>query len=133
MDIGFTVMFSLDILFKFLIERDVVDPISRDITKENDIIGIATIYLKGSFWVDLITVIPFSLIFESRTKYSEFFQLIKVLRLRNITKVLSSTRIISLLRKLSEIRVEKMIEHKNPKVHDKNQNQTFIAQLVYIL
>jgi hypothetical protein len=80
-DIFFMVVFSLDMIFNFLVESEAESPTDDDTVK--DISNSAKLYLKGEFCIDLLTILPFHSICKQMVTHSEFFLLLKVLRMRN--------------------------------------------------
>jgi len=89
LDTPFTIIFVIDILLNFnvVIKND-------DGTSINDRYDIAIHYLKGWFWLDLLSSIPFGVIFDQLnadllrgSKALKLIRFIKLLRVLKITKV----------------------------------------------
>ena len=93
---------------------------------------IAKIYLKREFWIDLVSVIPLQLIFFKQVGDNQYLLLLKVIRMKDVPLVFSASNLISNLRSYTQRRAERMIANNDPRAQDKNQNNTFIKQLVYV-
>ena len=79
-EIFFTILFTVDIFVNFLTEYRY--PMSTDI--ETDVKKIAIIYIKGRFFWDFLSVIPFKKIFWNMDlKYNKLFYINKLSRLYN--------------------------------------------------
>lgn len=108
-DIGLTAVFVVEMLTNLIVEREETNSEENSVKKVRDIFKISKLYFKQQFWYDLLTVIPFGLIFNRNFVNSNFFLILKALRLRNVSSVISSNRAIYLLRNFSKNRVEHMI------------------------
>lgn len=128
-DAFFSGIFLLDMLVKCITEREIENETTGAFQKVRSIKMITTIYLKGEFMHDLIAVMPFHLIFGHFLKVKERLLLLRVLRLKNVSKVLKTRSAIRLLRDLTKYKARKMTEKQSPE--DKIHNYTYIVQLVY--
>jgi len=72
----FETLFAVDIISKFLLIRQ--KPLSHEL--ETDIIELAKLYLRSTFLLDLVPLLPLAQIFNF-LKHSRLFLLVKLLRL----------------------------------------------------
>jgi hypothetical protein len=110
---------------KCITEQEVEIESTGVIQKIRSIKGITLMYLKTEFLLDLISVLPFHMIFGNLESGKERFMLLKVLRLKNVSKVLKTSSAINLLRDLTKYKALKMTENQNK--DDKLNNHTHIV------
>ena len=122
----FTAVFLMDMLSKFLTEQVVDDPEKGQTTRVRNLKTIAKLYLKRQFWIDLISVIPLQLIMMNGISEDQYLLLLKVVRMKDVPTVFSSSRCTKILRGITFKRAQRMISNNDPRAMDKQQNNTFI-------
>jgi hypothetical protein len=124
-DFVYIAIFFIDIIVNFFVEREIISAEQKIIVK--DLKQIARIYLKRSFWFDLITILPLWQICYDKFPHYELILLIKCTRIIPGMKKISASNAIELLREISKHRVDKMISQNKPEAFDKTKNNTYIA------
>jgi len=93
----FDVMFALDIVFCFL--TSYTDKFNK--LEVTDIKLIAKRYMRGWFWIDLLSVIPFEAIFtlvEDETPDSGMFRYAKLSKMSKIIRLLRLFKILKIIK-----------------------------------
>lgn len=124
LDPFFRLIFIFDILANFVIEREVVNQETQSKEVFRSVDKIALIYLKGPFWMDLLTVIPIEQLLKSKVPYPEYFMVVKVIRLKNQSKILTSKQIIKMFKGISNYLNRR---HQDQNKVSKTKNYTFIV------
>lgn len=112
-------------LVKCITEREIENEATGTFKRVRSIKIITIMYLKSEFLYDLIAVLPFHLIFGHLLKVKERLLLLRVLRLRNVSKVLKTRSAISLLRDLTKYKARKMTDKQT--ADDKMHNHTYVV------
>ena len=128
-DILFTLVFICDMLGNCITEVDDSDGAHA---AQKSLGASIKKYLCGLFWFDLVTVVPFHQILISKVSNSEYFLLLKTLRLMKIQSEFMSKRMIRLLRTCIKLKTSRqaLTTSESDKLV-KLQNNTYIVQLVY--
>lgn len=98
-DYSFEVIFACDMIVQFLLEFKPEDQYNR----VRDLTEIAKRYLKGRFFIDLISQIPFYAIFS--TDHDELFYIIKIIRIQKGYHLLSSNSFMKNIKHLFNLRL----------------------------
>ena len=97
-------------LVKCITEREIEVESTGVIQKVRRIKRIIFIYLKTEFLLDFISVLPLHSIFGRICLANERFLLLKVIRLKNVSKVLKTRSALNLLRYLTKYKARKMTD-----------------------
>lgn len=127
-DTIYNVLFVIDLVLQFFVERD-IEQVPTKVHKQ-----IALAYMKETFLMDFLGIIPFQMILDGKIdlKYSRLLYLIKLTRLYNGYQLLSYNVYMKEVKNLYHKKLQNIIKEGSEQAHDVIKDNTNISKIVLI-